>query len=84
MCDKAQFVANTCYKLAQCIPPDYNAQPLQKIIAKSFYTAPEICNGLWDDLFKCVSKHYNTGEDYQKEMCEIYNASYREYLRIYV
>ncbi len=49
------------------------------MIERTFYTAPEICGALWLDIFKILKCDHDTGEEYQRSMCTIYNEAYMAY-----
>jgi len=80
MCEEAAHIATTIKHLIECIPKHVDTSPLQSLYKKAFYTAPEACAMLWKPLFTTLTSRYNTGEDYQRKMCELYNDGYRNYL----
>ena len=75
MCSKARFIANVCQRI---IKVKGVSPRVQKIQDTAFYTAPEICDLLWNDLFQVVV------DDYKDDgaVCKIYNESYRAYMNL--
>jgi hypothetical protein len=79
MCDKSRKVSLVLLDLMACVPNEERKACLNKIIERSFYTAPEACGLLWVDIYKALMREHNTGESYQEKMCQIYNDGYKAY-----
>jgi len=76
MCSKARFIATVCQRI---IKIKGDAPRVQKIHDTAFYTAPEICDLLWNDLFQVVVDDYKD----DGSVCRIYNESYRAYMDLH-
>jgi len=76
MCSKARFIAGVCTRILETTKTE-NLR-LEKIKESAFYTAPEACHLLWNDIFKVVVKDYKD----HGEVCKIYNESFRKYTKL--
>jgi hypothetical protein len=84
MCDRSNHIACTLKSLIEEIPPNEDTLVLQSLYRKVFYMAPEICDQAWVSVFNILRSNYDTGEEYQHKMCDLYNNGYREYLEKFV
>lgn len=72
MCSKAQFIASVVAEMINI----HDDEHLERFKKKLFYTAPEICNQQWIDLFNYVRIKYSD----DAEICDIYNKGYKSYV----
>lgn len=73
MCGKTLFIRGVLKDMLKLYPND---RMLISLIEKSAYTAPEIANQLWRNIFNYVSVTYNT----DKAMYNLYHDGYKKYL----
>ena len=84
MCEEAAFTACIIEDLMNCIPEEVDKSELNSLFKKSYYTAPEACDGLWRSLFNILRAKYDDGEEFQKEMCRVYNKGYNDFVDRYL
>lgn len=84
MCEEAAFTACIIEDLMNCVPEDVDKTELKSLFRKSYYTAPEACDGLWRSLFNILRAKYDDGEEFQKKMCKVYNKGYRDFVDRYL
>ena len=84
MCEEAFAIASTIQLLIDNIPEGEDRHILEHLKTKVYYYAPEICHGVWQNLYLILRRKYDTGETYQHSMCKSYNRGYNEYVEKFI